>query len=63
MGALVCLCWDQGMTAGGVDDDLFLIQFLPIYLADSASAWLDHLTRNMIEGWEDLKQIFTGNFH
>jgi hypothetical protein len=51
------------MTAGGVDDDLFLIQFLPIYLADSASAWLDHLTRNMIEGWEDLKQIFTGNFH
>jgi hypothetical protein len=24
--------------AGGVDDDLFIIQFLPIYLADSARA-------------------------
>jgi hypothetical protein len=27
----------------GVDDDLFIIQLLPIYLADSARAWLYHL--------------------
>jgi hypothetical protein len=26
-----------------VDDDLFIIQLLPIYLADSARAWLYHL--------------------
>jgi hypothetical protein len=35
--------------AGGVEDDLFIIQFLPIYLADSAQAWLDHLPRNVID--------------
>jgi hypothetical protein len=48
--------------AGGVDDDLFIIQFLPIYLADSAQAWLDHLPRNIIDSWENLYEIFTGNF-
>jgi hypothetical protein len=26
-----------------VDDDLFIIQFLPIYLVDMARAWMDHL--------------------
>jgi hypothetical protein len=35
--------------AGGADDDLFIIQFLPIYLADSARAWLDHLSRDVID--------------
>jgi hypothetical protein len=28
---------------GGVYDDLFIIQFLPIYLANTARAWLDQL--------------------
>jgi hypothetical protein len=27
--------------AGRVDDDLFIIQFHPIYLANSTSTWLD----------------------
>jgi hypothetical protein len=45
-----------------VDDDLFIIQFLPIYLVDTARAWLDHLPRNSIDCWEDLKEFFTGNF-
>jgi hypothetical protein len=35
--------------AGGTDDSLFIIQFLPIYLADMARAWLDHLSRNTID--------------
>jgi hypothetical protein len=35
--------------AGGVDDDLFTIQFLPIFLTDTARAWLDHLPRNTID--------------
>jgi hypothetical protein len=45
-----------------VDDDFFIIQFLPIYLADTTRAWLDHLPRNSINCWEDLKEIFTSNF-
>jgi hypothetical protein len=40
--------------AGGVDNDIFIIQFLPIYQADSARAWVDHLLRNVIDSWEDL---------
>jgi hypothetical protein len=63
MNPSVCLgdywlaCWVVEM-----DDDLFIIQFLPIYIADTAMAWLNHLPRNMIDSWEDLKKIFTGNF-
>jgi hypothetical protein len=34
--------------AGGADDDLFIIQFLPIYLLDMAKVWLDHLPRKTI---------------
>jgi hypothetical protein len=37
--------------AGGADDDFFIIQFFPIYLA------VDHLPRNSIDYWEDLKEI------
>jgi hypothetical protein len=48
--------------AGGVDNDLFIIQFLPIYQSNLASAWLDHLLRDVINSWEDLKGIFTSNF-
>jgi hypothetical protein len=48
--------------AGGADDDLFIIQFLRIYLAYSARASLDNLSRNVIDGWEDLKEIFLDNF-
>jgi hypothetical protein len=47
--------------ASRADDDLFIIQFLPIYLANTARAWLDQLPRSMINFWEDLKEIFTGN--
>jgi hypothetical protein len=48
--------------AGGANNDLFIIQFLPIYLADSARAWMDHLPRNIIDSWDDLQEIFTSNF-
>jgi hypothetical protein len=46
----------------GVDDGLFIIQFLPIYLVDLAMAWLDQLPRYLIDSWEDLKEIFTRHF-
>jgi hypothetical protein len=48
--------------AGGVEDDLFIIQFLLIYLADTAKAWLDHLPKNSIDCSEDLKEIYTRIF-
>jgi hypothetical protein len=47
--------------ASGADSDLFIIQFLPIYLADTSRAWLNHLPQNSIDCWEDLKEIFTDN--
>jgi hypothetical protein len=34
----------------------------PIYLADASRAWLNRLPRNSIDCWEDLEDIFTGNF-
>jgi hypothetical protein len=34
--------------AVGAGTDFFIIQFLPIFLADSTRVWLDHLLRNII---------------
>ena len=48
--------------AGRADDDLFIIQYLPLYLVESARAWLEHLPANNIHSWTDLKSIFVGNF-
>ena len=48
--------------ASGVDDNLFIIQYLPLYLAESARAWLEHLPTDNIHSWADFKCIFVGNF-
>ena len=48
--------------AGGADNDDFIIRNLPLFLADSARAWLEHLSSNAIQSWADLKEIFVGNF-
>jgi hypothetical protein len=48
--------------AGGADGDAFIIRNLPLYLTDSARAWLEHLSPNEIECWEGLREIFVGNF-
>ena len=47
--------------AGGADNDDFIIRNLPLFLADSARTWLEHLPSNRIQSWADLK-IFVGNF-
>jgi hypothetical protein len=48
--------------AGVANNDLFIIQFPPIYLVESSRAWLDHLLRNTINSWDDLWEVFTSNF-
>jgi len=48
--------------AGGVDNDDFISRNLPLFLADSAQTWLEHLPSNKIQSWVDLKEIFMGNF-
>jgi hypothetical protein len=48
--------------ADGVDSDYFIIRNLPLFLADSARTWLEHLPSDRIKNWSDLKEIFIGNF-
>jgi hypothetical protein len=48
--------------AEGANDDLFIIQFFPMYLVESTRAWLDHLPRNAINFWEHLWEVFIANF-
>ena len=48
--------------AGRANDDLFIIQYLPLYLMESARAWLEHLPADSIHSWEDFKRIFVWNF-
>jgi hypothetical protein len=48
--------------AGGATDDLFVIKNLPLYLGDFACTWLEHLPRDKINDWTDLRRVFVGNF-
>jgi hypothetical protein len=47
---------------GNADDDRFIIRNLPLFLADSARAWLEHLPIRRIHNWADLIKVFVGNF-
>jgi hypothetical protein len=45
-----------------VIDDLFIIKNLPLYLRDFVRTWLEHLPRDKINNWTDLRWVFIGNF-
>ena len=47
---------------GGVDDDYFIIQYLPICVGEHVRAWLEFLPHDSIHDWADLKRVFVGNF-
>jgi hypothetical protein len=47
---------------GGAVDDDFIICNLPLFLANSARTWLEHLPAIWIHSWSDLREIFVGNF-
>jgi len=39
-----------GMQLGRVEDDLLITRNLPLHLANSARAWLEHLPKRVIHG-------------
>jgi len=47
---------------GGTDDDRLIIRNLPLFLSNSARAWLEHLPASQIHDWRDLVRVFVGNF-
>ena len=47
---------------GGADDDLLILCNLPLFLSDSARAWLEHLPPLQIHNWRDMVKVFIGNF-
>jgi hypothetical protein len=47
---------------GGTDDDNLIVRNLPLFLSDTARAWLEHLPPGQISNWDDLVQAFAGNF-
>jgi hypothetical protein len=47
---------------GGMDDDNLIIRNLPLFLSDTARAWLEHLPPGQISNWDDLVQAIAGNF-
>jgi hypothetical protein len=47
---------------GGMDDDNLIIRNLPLFLSDTARAWLEHLPPTQISNWDDLVKAFAGNF-
>jgi hypothetical protein len=48
--------------AEGATGDLFIIKNLSLYLGDSTWTWLEHLPRDKINDWTDLRRVFVGNF-
>jgi hypothetical protein len=47
---------------GGTDNDNLIIRNLPLFLSDTARAWLEHLPPTQISNWDDLVRAFVGNF-
>jgi hypothetical protein len=47
---------------GGTDDDNLIIRNLPLFLSDTARAWLENLPPGQISNWGDLVKAFAGNF-
>jgi hypothetical protein len=48
---------------GKATTDEVIIRNLPLHLADSARAWLEHLLACQIHNWDDdLVRTFVGNF-
>jgi hypothetical protein len=47
---------------GATDDDNLIIRNLPLFLSDTARAWLEHLPLGQISNWDNLVQAFAGNF-
>jgi hypothetical protein len=47
---------------GGAVDDDFIIQNLPLSLANLARTWLENMPADRIHSWSDLREIFMGNF-
>jgi hypothetical protein len=47
---------------GGTDDDNLIIRNLPLFLSDTARAWLEHLPLGQISNGDDLVQAFASNF-
>jgi hypothetical protein len=47
---------------GGATSDEVIIRNVPLHLADSARAWLEHLPASPIHNWDDLVRTFFGNF-
>jgi hypothetical protein len=45
-----------------MDDDNLIIRNLPLFLSDTARAWLEHLPPGQISNWDDLVQAFASNF-
>jgi hypothetical protein len=47
---------------GGTDDDNLIIRNCPLFLSDTARAWLEHLPPAQISNCYDLVKAFAGNF-
>ena len=45
-----------------MDDDHFIIQYLPIYTGEHVRACFEFLLHDSIHDWVDLKRVFVGNF-
>jgi hypothetical protein len=50
------------MKAASAPDTFFMIQYLPIYLIDSATNWLNNLWEGTVKQWADLEREFCNHF-
>jgi hypothetical protein len=47
---------------GGATDDWVIIRQLPLFLSNTARAWLEDLPPQQIDDWDDLMRVFKANF-
>jgi hypothetical protein len=54
--------WLNDYCLGRATTDEVIIRNLPLHLADSAGAWVEHLPVSQIHNWDELVRTFVGNF-
>lgn len=50
------------MKSASASDPYFMVQYILIFLIDSARSWLDHLEEGTIKSWNNLERVFLSHF-
>jgi hypothetical protein len=61
-GTPIPACGSRTTGSHATPGERWAIKNPPLYLGDFARTWLEHLPRDKINDWTDLRRVFVDNF-